>query len=74
MLNTSIATKLPAGLVGKLDEICEKFGLRKNFVIEQALKEKIEDLLDTFDLKQAISEPEGFESWESVKKQMKRQA
>ena len=71
MSHTAFATKLPTDLKKALDEVCERFGLRKNFIIEQALREKIEDILDTYDLEEAISEATGFNRWKSMKKELK---
>lgn len=68
---TAFATKLPTDLKDTLDEVCERLGLRKNFVVEQALREKLEDLLDSEDLRLAIKEASGFHSWESIKKSLK---
>ena len=62
------ATKLPVGLKDKVSEVCELLGMRKNFLIEEAIREKLEDLLDAYDLRQAVKEATGFHSWESVKK------
>lgn len=62
------ATKIPSDLKRLLDDVCEKMGLKKNFVVEAALREKLEDLLDTFDLNEAIQTSTGFHPWESVKK------
>lgn len=67
----AFATKLPRDLKEALDEVCQRFGLRKNFVVEQALREKLEDLLDTFDLQEAVHEATGFHDWEKVKKELK---
>jgi hypothetical protein len=67
MKTRTLATKLPADLVEALDAVCKQLGLRKNFVIEAALKEKIEDLLDAEDLRKAVKEATGFHSWEEVK-------
>ncbi len=66
----AFATKIPVNLKQALDQVCEKLGLRKNFVVESALREKIEDLRDTYDLEQAIGEATGFRSWEKVKKEL----
>ena len=68
----AFATKLPSDLKKTLDEVCKKLGLRKNFVIETALREKLEDLLDSYDLKEAIQEATGFHSWKTIKQQMKK--
>jgi predicted DNA-binding protein len=65
----AFATKLPVDLKKILDLVCEKLGLRKNFVVESALREKLEDLLDTHDLDQAIREATGFHSCASIKKE-----
>jgi hypothetical protein len=67
MKTRTLATKLPADLVEALDAVCKQLGLRKNFVVEAALKEKIEDLLDAEDLREAVKEATGFHSWEEVK-------
>ena len=67
----AFATKIPGDLKKALDEVCEKLGLRKNFVVEAALREKIEDLLDTYDLDQAIKEATGFRPWNEVKKELR---
>jgi len=67
------STKLPKDLKKKLDELCHRYGLRKNFVVEQAIREKLEDLLDTFDLDEAEKEATGFRPWAEIKKDLKRQ-
>lgn len=67
----AFTTKISPDLKKSLDEVCEKFGLKKSFVVEQALREKLEDLIDTFDLKEAISEATGFHSWKGIKKGLK---
>lgn len=66
------ATKLPVGLKEQIDEVCAMLGMRKNFFIEAAIREKLEDLLDAHDLRQAVKEATGFHSWESVKKGAKK--
>ncbi|MBF0105858.1 MAG: hypothetical protein HQM16_11085 [Deltaproteobacteria bacterium] len=67
----TFATKLPSGLKQALDEVCQRLGLKKNFVIETALREKLEDLIDTHDLQIAIKEATGFYEWKSIKKELK---
>ena len=67
----AFATKIPKDLKQTLDDVCERLGLRKNFVVESALREKLEDLLDTHDLQGAIKEATGFHAWEMVKKESK---
>jgi len=47
-------------------------GLRKNFVVEAALREKLEELLDAEDLRDAVREATGFHPWEAVKKEASR--
>jgi predicted DNA-binding protein len=63
------ATKLPLELTKALDSLCRRLGLRKNFVVETALREKIEDLLDAEDLRTALGEATTFHSWEKVKQE-----
>lgn len=68
----AFATKIPSDLKNALDEVCEKFGLRKNFVVEAALREKIEDLMDSHDLEDAIREATGFRPLKDIKKDLKK--
>ncbi len=70
--NEAFATKIPRELKRALDEVCRKHGLRKSFVVESALREKIEDLLDTYDLKEAISEGDSFRPWSEGKKVLRK--
>ncbi len=72
MKNEPFATKLPSDLTAQLDAVCKKLGLRKNFVLETALREKIEDLLDAADLREAMNEATGFHAWEDVKAEQRR--
>ena len=64
------ATKLPKDLIEQLSDVCAALGLKKNFLVEEALREKIEDLLDSYDLRQAMKEATGFHSLDSVKKEL----
>jgi len=68
----TLATKLPADLVEALDIVCKRLGLRKNFVVEAALREKIEDLLDAEDLREAVKQATGFHAWEEVKAEVSK--
>ncbi len=72
MRTEPFATKLPADLTAELDAVCKKLGLRKNFVVEAALREKLENLLDAADLREAVAEATGFHSWEKVKRETRR--
>jgi len=71
-VSQAFATNIPSDLKKALDETCEKLGLRKNFVIEAALREKIEDLLDANDLEEAAKEATRFVKWKDVKKELKK--
>ncbi|MBZ5496428.1 MAG: hypothetical protein LAP85_08495 [Acidobacteriia bacterium] len=72
MKNEPFATKLPSDLTAQLDAVCKKLGLRKNFVLETALREKLEDLLDAEDLREAMSEATGFHAWGDIKRESRR--
>lgn len=63
----AFATKLPSDLIQKLDEACKKLGIRKNFLVEEALSEKLEDIFDAYDLREAVGEATGFHSWRSIR-------
>ena len=69
MKTEPFATRLPSDLTAQLDAVCKKLGLRKNFVLEAALREKLEDLMDAADLRSAINEATGFHAWAEVKKE-----
>lgn len=67
-MNTSaFATRLPEDVARTLEDVCRRLGLRKNFVVEAALREKIEDLLDREDLREAVAEETRFHSWNRVR-------
>ena len=70
MKSIPFATKLPEDLTKSLDAICKEMGLRKTFVVEKALREKIEDLLDSRDLREAIEEETSFQNWPEVKRRL----
>lgn len=69
MKTEPFATKLPADLTAQLDVVCKRLGLRKNYVLEAALREKLDDLLDAADLRLAIKEATGFHAWDDVKRE-----
>lgn len=72
MKTSPLATRLPEDLTRRLSQVCERLGLRKNFVIESALREKLEDLLDAHELNEAVRDATGFHAWESVKRAPRR--
>lgn len=72
MKSRTFATKLPPELVKELDAVCDALGLKKNFVVEQALRDKIEDLVDANDLREAIKEATGFHSLDSIRRDLKK--
>ncbi|MCR4294552.1 MAG: hypothetical protein NUW21_03390 [Elusimicrobia bacterium] len=69
--NEVFATKIPGELKRQISLVCESLGLKKNFVVEEAIREKLEDLMDAHDLRQAVKEATGFHSWSSAKKGLK---
>lgn len=69
--NEVFATKIPGELKRQISVVCESLGLKKNFVVEEAIREKLEDLMDAHDLREAVKEATGFHSWSGVKKGLK---
>jgi hypothetical protein len=59
--------RLPADLLKALVAVCNRLRLRKKFVVEAAIRKKIEDLLDAADLRDAVKGATGFHSWEDVR-------
>lgn len=66
MASEPFATRLSPEVKQALTDICRRYGLRKNFVVEQALREKLEDLLDTFELEAARQSATRFLPFEEV--------
>jgi predicted DNA-binding protein len=62
-----LAIRLPSDLFEALDVICNRLGVQKNFIVEAAIREKVEDLIDVEDLREAMKEATRFHSWEDVK-------
>jgi predicted DNA-binding protein len=69
MKNEVFATKLPAELKKQLDAVCVLLGVKKSYLVEEAIREKLEDLLDSYDLRQAMKEATGFHALETLKKE-----
>jgi hypothetical protein len=63
----TLAMRLLAALFKALNAIWSSLGLRRNSVVEAVIREKLEDLLDAEDLREAVKEAAGFHSWEDVK-------
>lgn len=63
---------IPRRLDAVLNRVCRRLGLRKSEVVEAALREKIENLVDQFDLDGAIREAGVFHDWKGVKADLKR--
>lgn len=72
MTSRNLSTRIPSDLADQVDELCGRLGLKKSFVVEQALREKIEDLLDAEDLRGDIRNATGFYAWEKVKAETHR--
>ncbi|MCL5055523.1 MAG: hypothetical protein M1169_06205 [Firmicutes bacterium] len=64
------SAKISPELKKLLDKVCRMAGVKKQFIVEKALHEKIEDLLDAYDLREAIKNAYEFYSWGSVKKEL----
>lgn len=62
------ATKLPTELKKQLDAVSTLLGIKKSHLVEEAIREKLEDLLDAYDLRQAQNESSGFQPMELLKK------
>lgn len=50
----NLSTRVRPDVKRALDDVCRKRGLKMAAVVEQALREKIEDLEDSLDLADAI--------------------
>ena len=45
----TFATKLPRDVKRRLDEVCELLRVRKNFVVEHAIREELDARIDASD-------------------------
>lgn len=70
--SVAFATRIPFDLKTLLDRVCNEAGLQKNRVVEAALREKLEDLQDMYDLREAVHEATSFYSWTEVKKELQQ--
>jgi metal-responsive CopG/Arc/MetJ family transcriptional regulator len=70
MKTRTLTVSLPTDLFETLDVVCKQLRLRKSFVVETALREKIEDLFDAEDLREAVKQATGFLAWEEVKSEI----
>jgi predicted transcriptional regulator len=60
MKTAALSTRIPTDLADQLDAVCDRLGYRKTRLIELALREKLEDLLDAQDLRDAAAEETRF--------------
>lgn len=67
MKTTAVSTRLPEDLAITLDEVCDAMGYKKNRLIEIALREKLEDLLDAQDLNEAVTEETRFSTLDDAR-------
>lgn len=67
----ALTAQIPLELKQVLDEVCKRYGLRASAIVEQALREKLEDLVDSEDLEEAQRTAVGFRSWADVKRELK---
>jgi hypothetical protein len=68
---TALTAQIPLGLKEMLDQVCAQYGLHTSRVVEEALREKLEDLVDAHDLEEARQTAVGFRSWENVESELK---
>jgi hypothetical protein len=68
----TLAARVPADLFEALTAVCTRLGLRKTFVVEAAIREKIEDLLDAADLCEAVNTARKFQPWEDIKAEVSK--
>ena len=72
MKTRKLVTRVSADLFEAVVAVCNRLGLRKQFVVEEAIKEKIENLLDAEDLREAMKGATRFHPWEDVKAEVSK--
>jgi predicted transcriptional regulator len=68
----ALTTQIPMDLKQALDEVCRRYGLLTSHVVEQALREKVEDLIDAHDLEEAQRTAVGFREWADVEAELRK--
>jgi predicted DNA-binding protein len=68
----TLSTRLRPEVKARLLEICERAGLKVTAVVEQALREKLEDLDDALELDEAVHNPEEMIPYRKARRALKR--
>lgn len=71
MSRVAFAVKLPEGLVRALDQVCKQYGYKKQALVEAALWEKLEDILDAYDLDVELKKPQKLHPWSHVRSKLR---
>ncbi|NJL29420.1 MAG: hypothetical protein HC897_16795 [Thermoanaerobaculia bacterium] len=71
-MTAALTTRIPIDLKQALDELCHRYGLRRSSIVEQALREKLEDLIDAFDLEEAQRTATTFLGWDEVEAELRK--
>ncbi len=67
----ALTIRIPTDLKQMLEDACERFRLHTNLVVEEALREKLEDLIDAHDLEEARRTATSFRSWDDVEVELR---
>lgn len=60
--------RLPQSLEKQVSEVCDLLGMRKSDLVEEAVREKLEDLLNAYNLRSSLREASGHAPWGILKK------
>ncbi|MDI7267160.1 MAG: hypothetical protein QME96_04105 [Myxococcota bacterium] len=72
MSTSPLSSRVPTEIAEALDLVCRRFRLKKNLVVAAALREKIEEIFDAEDLREAITSANGFHDWTTVRAEHRR--
>ena len=68
----NLSTRVRMDVKKALDDVCRRRGLKVTAVVEQALREKLEDLDDSLELEDAIRSTEGMIPYRKARRGLKR--
>jgi hypothetical protein len=68
----NLSTRIDARVKSALEELCDRRGLKVTAVVEQALRDKLEDLDDSLELEEAIRSPEEMIPYRKARRALRR--
>jgi len=68
----TFSVKLPPSVKKGVILFCKKSGFKTSAFVSKALEEKLADMMDSYDLTEAIKNADGFMTLDELKKELKK--